>query len=161
MFLQILLNLLIAVIWMFLNSSWSASGFLVGFVIGLVLIGLFRRIWPNDFYVKKVWAILKLLMLFNKELVISSITVIRQIVRPRLNIRPGILAYSTELRSNWELTLLSCLITLTPGTLTLEVSSEGNTNTLYIHAMDVADAELLVNQIRGSFERAIMEVTRK
>ncbi|MNO01114.1 Na(+)/H(+) antiporter subunit E [compost metagenome] len=54
--------------------------------------------------------------------------------------------------------MLSCLICLTPGTLTLDVSGDGKT--LYIHAIDIADAEALAAQIRGSFEQAIMEVTR-
>lgn len=50
------------------------------------------------------------------------------------------------------------LICLTPGTLTLDVSKDGKT--LYIHAIDIKDAQLLVTQIRGTFERAIREVTR-
>lgn len=159
MALQILLNLLIAATWIFLNDDGSFVTFLVGYVIGMAMIGMLNRFWPHDFYMKKVWAIIKLLILFIKELVVSSVTVIRQIIRPELDIRPGIFAYTTELKTDWEITLLSCLITLTPGTLTLEVSPEGDT--LYIHAMDIEDTELLAGQIRNSFERAIMEVTRK
>lgn len=109
-------------------------------------------------YIRMVWASIKLLLLFLKELFLSSFDVMLKIVRPKLNIRPGIFAMETELRSNWEITLLSCLICLTPGTLTLDVSREGNT--LYIHAIDIDDVDALTAQIKGSFERAIMEVTR-
>ena len=119
---------------------------------------MLRRFWPHDFYLRKLWSILMLLLLFLSELFKSSVTVIGQIIRPKLNVRPGIFAYSTELKSDWEITVLSCLICLTPGTLTLEVSREGQT--LYIHAMDIEDVEELSNQIRGTFERAIKEVTR-
>ncbi|MNT79854.1 Na(+)/H(+) antiporter subunit E [compost metagenome] len=101
---------------------------------------------------------LKLLLIFIRELVISNFVVIGYIIRPKLAIRPGIFAYETALTSAWEVTLLSCLICLTPGTLTLDVSGDGKT--LYIHAIDIADAEALAAQIRGSFEQAIMEVTR-
>ncbi|NIK79269.1 multisubunit Na+/H+ antiporter MnhE subunit [Paenibacillus castaneae] len=107
---------------------------------------------------KKLWAIVKLLILFIKELFISSYAVMLQIVRPRLQIRPGIFALKTELKSDWEITLLSCLICLTPGTLTINVSRDSRT--LYIHAMDIEDANELSLQIKGTFERAIMEVTR-
>ncbi|MNJ33369.1 Na(+)/H(+) antiporter subunit E [compost metagenome] len=158
MALQILLNFLIAIIWMFLNNDWSSASFVVGYIIGMVLIGLLGRLWPNDFYMKKVWAILKLLVLFIKELFKSSFTVIGQVIAPKLNIRPGIFAYTTELKSDWEVTLLANLITLTPGTLTLDVSREGSI--LYIHAMDIDDVDVLCSQIRSTFERAIMEVTR-
>ncbi|GKU77175.1 hypothetical protein L3i20_v215720 [Paenibacillus sp. L3-i20] len=109
-------------------------------------------------YIKKIWPIFKLFVLFNKELFISSYAVIVQIIKPKLSIRPGIFAMKTELTTNWEITLLSCLICLTPGTLTLDVSNDGET--LYIHAIDIEDAELLASQIKGTFERAIMEVTR-
>lgn len=106
----------------------------------------------------KVWAILKLLILFIKELFLSSYAVAVQILSPKLQIRPGIVAYQTELTSDFEITLLSCLICLTPGTLTLDVSKDGST--LYIHAMDIENSEKLTEQIRSTFEKAIMEVTR-
>ena len=107
---------------------------------------------------RRAWAVVKLFILFNRELFLSSYAVLRQIVRPRLAMRPGIVKMKTKLKSNTEITLLSCLICLTPGTLTLDVSNDGET--LYIHAMDIEDAEDLVEQIRSTFERAIMEVTR-
>jgi Multisubunit Na+/H+ antiporter, MnhE subunit len=109
-------------------------------------------------YIRKIWPVIKLLVLFLKELVLSSFAVMLHIVRPKLSLRPGIFAMRTELKSNWEITLLSCLICLTPGTLTMDVSTDGGT--LYIHAMDMEDADTLTEQIKGTFEKAIMEVTR-
>ncbi|PZE19649.1 Na+/H+ antiporter subunit E [Paenibacillus xerothermodurans] len=158
MALQILLNLIIAFVWMFLYNDWSASRFTVGYLLGIICIGLLSRFWPHDFYLKRLWAVVKLLLLFTKELFISSFTVMWQIIRPRLAVRPGIFALKTELKSDWEITVLSCLICLTPGTLTLDVSRDGQT--LYIHAMDIEDVNELSKQIKDSFERAIMEVTR-
>jgi len=155
---QVLLNIMIAVVWMFFYNEWSLQRFMHGYVIGLALIFILRRFWPEPFYLRKLWALLKLLALFVKELFISSMTVVRQIVRPVRHLKPGIFAYRTELRSDWELTLLSCLICLTPGTLTLEVSGDGQV--LYIHAMDIGDKEAVSQQIRSTFEKAIMEVTR-
>lgn len=158
MALQILLNLVIALVWMFLNNEWSYQRFTVGYLLGMALIGLLHRFWPEGFYMKRLWAVIKLLLMFLRELIVSSFTVMGQIVRPKLNVRPGIFAFPTELESDWEVTLLSCLICLTPGTLTLDVSRDGRT--LYIHAMDIGDAELLSQQIKGTFEKAIKEVTR-
>lgn len=155
---QLLLNLIIAFVWMFLSNDWSAPRFIVGYIIGMVCIGLLNRFWSSDFYLKRLWAVVKLLVLFIKELFISSFAVMAQIIRPRLAIRPGIFALKTELSSDWEITMLSCLICLTPGTLTLNVSRDGQT--LYIHAMDIEDADELSKQIKGTFEKAIMEVTR-
>ncbi|MEK3779969.1 Na+/H+ antiporter subunit E [Paenibacillus sp. FSL R5-0810] len=155
---QILLNIVIAMIWMFLKDEPTPQQFIVGYIIGMLMIFLLRRFWPSGFYMRRLWSILLLLLLFFKELFKSSVTVIGQILQPKLNVRPGIFAYTTELKSDWEITVLSCLICLTPGTLTLEVSPDGQT--LYIHAMDIEDTDELSEQIRGTFERAIKEVTR-
>lgn len=155
---QIILNLIIAFVWMFLNNEWDFSSFLTGYLLGLAFVFALRRFFRQAFYLRRLWAIWKLLLLFMKELVLSNVTVIRQVIRPKLNIRPGIFAFTTELDSDWEVTLLACLITLTPGTLTLEVSPDQRT--LYIHAMDIHDAELLAEQIKDTFEKAIMEVMR-
>lgn len=158
MALQLLLNLIIAFVWMFLFNEWSFQRFVVGYLLGVMLIGLLNRFWPHEFYMKRLWAIVKLLLLFVKELLISSFAVMVQIVKPRLSIRPGIFALKTELKSDWEITILSCLICLTPGTLTIDVSKDGQI--LYIHAMDIEDADELSKQIKETFEKAILEVTR-
>lgn len=155
---QILINLMVAFVWMFLNNNWSASGFIIGYLIGLALLFLLRRFLPYDFYLKKIWAIVALFLLFIKELVVSSYVVIKQIISPRLDIKPGIFAFPTELKTDWEITTLACLISLTPGTLTLEVSPDNKI--LYIHAMDINDVNEAIEQIRNTFEKAIMEVSR-
>jgi len=155
---QIVLNGLLALIWMLLAGDPTFVGFVVGYVIGIAFLFALRRFFRKPLYLHKVWAVVKLLALFLKELVLSNITVIAHIMRPRLTVRPGVFAYRTDLRSDWEVTLLACLITLTPGTLTLEVSPEQDT--LYIHAIDIGDADELKAQIKGTFERAIREVTR-
>ncbi|AIQ31341.1 monovalent cation/H+ antiporter subunit E [Paenibacillus sp. FSL P4-0081] len=160
MALQFLLNLLIAFLWMAINNDGSGSSFIAGYVIGIILLLILTKSLARTrpFYLIRIWAILKLLLIFARELTVSNFVVIGHIIRPKLAIRPGIFAYETALTSAWEVTLLSCLICLTPGTLTLDVSKDGRT--LYIHAIDIKDAELLVAQIRGTFEQAIMEVTR-
>lgn len=155
---QILLNLGIAFVWMFLHNSWDVVTFFIGYLLGLGLIFLLRRFLPYDFYIKKIIAIIKLFLLFLKELVLSSVIVLRQVLSPKLDIRPGIFALPTQLKGDWEVTTLALLITLTPGTLTLEVAPEGDI--LYIHAMDIPDAEEAISQIKNTFEKAIMEVTR-
>lgn len=158
MAIQLLLNLMLTFVWMFLQNDWTLGGLIVGFVLGMLIVGAFRRFFSTPFYMRKVWAIIRLVLLFIKELFLSSFTVAWQTVSPKLNFRPGIFAYSTELESDWEVTLLACLISLTPGTLTLEVSQDKRS--LYIHAMDIKDVDEHIEQIRNTFETAILEVKR-
>ena len=156
---QILLNMLLAVIWMFLQNDWTLPGLVVGYALGLLIVWAFRRFFGGPFYLRRLWAICSLLLLFLKELVLSSLSVARHIVAPRLRMKPGIFAYTTELKAEWEVALLSSLICLTPGTLTLDVSDDNRT--LYIHAIDIEDADRMSDQIRATFETAITEVSRR
>lgn len=160
MALQALINFIIAFTWMFLHNNWSSSTFVTGYLVGMGIIWILRRYWPGELYLTRLWAGLKLLLLFVSELILSCWTVIKQVIQPRMTNRPGIFAYTTSLTTDWEITLLACLISLTPGTLTLEVSFNKRKRILFIHAMDVNEVETLTNQIRGTFEKAILEVTR-
>lgn len=155
---QILLNVFLAWVWMFLKVSYDSVTFLVGYFFGLLIIFVFRRFFQSRFYLYRILAVLRLLLIFIKELILSNIAVLRVILKPKLDIRPGIFALSTELKKDWEITILANLITLTPGTLVLDISPDNKI--LYIHAMDIEDAEEAIESIKNTFEKAIMEVSR-
>lgn len=154
---QIFLNLIIGFLWMFLHNDWTIHRFIIGYLIGMIQFLLLYQVWPDKLYLFRIWAAFKLLILFIRELVKSSVDVIRHIMQPKLTNRPGIFAYQTELKSDWEVTLLACLICLTPGTVTVEFSRRHRT--LYIHAMDIEEVEVLSAQIKGTFEKAIQKIT--
>jgi multicomponent Na+:H+ antiporter subunit E len=155
---QLLLNFFIALVWMFMSTSFTASTFIIGFLIGLLLIIITRRFFSKRLYIGWLWAVFKLVLLFFKELTLSNISVLRVVLRPKMDIQPMIFALPTDLEHDWEITLLSSLITLTPGTIVLNVSDDQKT--LYIHAIDVDDVDDAIDSIKNSFEKAIKEVSR-
>ncbi|SRR5690625_351192 len=156
MAIQILLNFSIAIVWMFLNTSFTAQTFMIGYLIGLLTIFIMRRYFKEKFYLSRVWAVVKLGLIFIKELTLSNIAVLRIVLQPKMDIEPSIFAFPTDLQHNWEITLLSNLITLTPGTLVVHVSDDQRT--LYIHAIDVDDVTEEIESIKNTFEKAIKEV---
>ena len=158
MALQILLNFFLAFVWMFMTVSFTPSGFAIGFLVGLLLIILMRRFFSYRLYTSRIWAVISLFLLFLKELLLSSFSVFMLVIKPRLDIKPAIFELETELKQDWEITLLSALITLTPGTLVIGISDDQKR--LYIHAIDFDDIEDAVSSIKDTFERAIMEVSR-
>ncbi|MFD1708669.1 Na+/H+ antiporter subunit E [Siminovitchia sediminis] len=155
---QILLNVMLAFAWMFYENSMSASTFIIGYFLGLLVVFFMRRFFSTRFYMYRVFAIIQLLFIFIRELVLSNIAVLKVVLQPKMKNNPGIFALETKLTSDWEITLLANLITLTPGTLVVEISDDHRT--LYIHAMDIGDVDEAIEDIRGSFEKAIMEVSR-
>ena len=155
---QILLNVFLAIIWMFLKNEFNGSTFIIGYVLGLGILFIFRHFFTSRFYLNRVFAVIRLFFIFARELLLSNISVLKVILKPRLDMKPGIFAYETVLTKDWEITVLSNLITLTPGTLVVEVSEDNRI--LYIHAMDIADKEEAVDSIKYTFEKAIMEVSK-
>src|SRR5690625_2895889 len=115
---QIVVNILMAVIWIFLQSNYTATSFIVGYMIGILILFMLRRFLVSDFYVHQVWAIIKLIMLFIIELIKANIDVIKVVLRPKLNHQPGIVAVTTRLESDAEKTLLARTINFNPGTKT-------------------------------------------
>ncbi|MGJ9381655.1 Na+/H+ antiporter subunit E [Salipaludibacillus sp. CF4.18] len=154
---QILLNMLIAVIWMLLKNNFSPVEFMLGYIVGLVLLFFLRRFLKFDFYFRRIYALFKLIILFSYKLIMSNYDVIKIILSPKLNIEPGIIAVPTKLKTDWEVTLLANLISLTPGTLSMYFSEDGRT--IFIHSIHVPDKEAAIKEIHDSFEKAIMEVT--
>ncbi|MBD7907397.1 Na+/H+ antiporter subunit E [Sporosarcina gallistercoris] len=157
---QLLLNLFIAFLWMLLidEDELRFSTFYAGFLVGIGILFFMHRFFGTRFYLRRVYAVVRLFFIFVWELIQSSTVVLRQILSPRLKIEPGIFKYETILRSDVEITMLSMLLTLTPGSVVMEVTPESDA--LYIHAMDVQESrDGLIKQLKN-FEKAIMEVTR-
>lgn len=155
---QILLNFFLAFLWMFLSGSFTTSAFLIGYLLGLLIMFAMRRTFKTRFYLGPVIALAALLLRFLYELIVANFQVLSIILKPRLDIKPGIFAYETELTHGWQVTLLSLLITLTPGTLVVDISDDNKT--LYIHALHMPEASEAIASIRDSFEKAILEVSR-
>ncbi len=156
---QVLTNLFIAILWSFLQNDWSAITFLSGYLVGIVVIFILRKYLRDQFYLITILNVLKLFFIFLRELLSSSILVIRQVTRPKINITPGIFKLRTELEGDLEITLLALLLSLTPGSVVIEVSNDNKV--FYMHAMDIPESKKSVLRSKQKFETAIKKVTRK
>jgi multicomponent Na+:H+ antiporter subunit E len=155
---QILLNVVLAFLWMFIKVSYDPISFIKGYIFGLLVIFVLRRYFHSRFYLFRLWSFIKLIFIFIKELILSNIAIVKVVLKPKLDMRPAIFAMDTVLTKDWQITLLSSLITLTPGTLVIDVSDDNKT--LFIHAMNIGEVEDEINSIKNSFEKAILEVSR-
>ena len=101
---------------------------------------------------------LALILLFVKELILSALRVAWLAVQPRIALRPAIVAYPLTVTTDAQITLLANMITLTPGTLSVDVSDDRKW--LYVHAIDIESREALIGSIAAGFETRILRVTR-
>jgi multicomponent Na+:H+ antiporter subunit E len=153
-----LLNVLLALIWLALTGEFTPVNLALGFAAGYLVLRAARRALPRTGYFGRVFQVISFLGFFLWELFKANIRVAYDIVTPRHHMKPGVVAIPLELTTDEEITVLANLITLTPGTLSLDVSADRRT--LYVHAMYVDDLEAFRREIKDGFERRVMELMR-
>lgn len=165
----VVLNFVLALVWMALQRSFALPDLIVGFGLGFGIIAMtqhvlrdLRPIDPNPYdnrpasYPLQTWRAISLLFFALWSILKSSIDVALIVIKPKLDIQPGIVAIPLDVRSDLGITLLSNLITLTPGTVTMDMSSDRRT--LYVHSINVTDPDALRDDIKQNFERRVMEL---
>lgn len=149
------INLLLMLAWAALAGEFSATNLAVGFALGLVALWAARPILGGSVYFARGPRLVRLFFVFLYELAVSSIRVALDVLSLRPSYRPGIVAVPLRVRSETEVLVLSSLISLTPGTLSLDLSEDGRT--LYVHGMFVDDPEALKREIAERLEQPVLE----
>lgn len=152
----LIVNLLMGVMWVAVSGSATVHNLLFGFCLSVMIVWLLREQVNSANYLVRMVRIFSLFGLFMVELAKSAWKVTVLVLSPKLHVQPGIFAYPLKVTSDIEITLLANLITLTPGTLSVDVSEDRKT--LYVHALDCSDPEGARRDIADGFERKILEV---
>lgn len=148
------LNLLLAVVWMFLQGELSLSNLVVGFGVGMAAIAIHERVHSRAGYLRQVIGVARLGIGFLRELVVANLQLARDILRPTPRFQPSIVRFDTSELGLPETVLLASLVSLTPGTLTVDVDEDGRG--IYVHALygepeaALRGIRLLADWIRGA-----------
>ena len=159
---QFLLNLLLSLVWVALTKHLDYTNFLFGFILGFFILWLLARTMKSDSsekgYFYRVPKIIMFILYFIYEMIRANIEVAREIITPDLHMTPGIIAYKHSLKSDFEITMFTYMVALTPGTMVMKIS--GDKKTLYIHAMYLKDKEKFIEKMKSGLERKLIEILR-
>lgn len=155
---QFLLNILLTIVWVFLTGSLATINFIFGFVLSFLVLWIVSRNERSLKYFRIIPRLIGFILYFTYALIKANIQVAADVVTPKFYMKPGIVKYPLDAKSNLEITLLANVITLTPGTLSLDVSDDRKV--LYIHAMYIHDKEEFIQGIKNGFERRILSILR-
>ena len=154
-----LFHIILALIWTAVTATFSFGNLLVGLVLGYLVLLVVEPALDKTRYTRRVWKGITLILFFLKELVVSSLRVALDVMRPGFRMKSGVVDIPLDVTSDLEITLLANMISLTPGTLSIEVSEDRKE--LFIHAMYIDEGVDQVRQsIKQGMELHIMEVTR-
>lgn len=154
-----LLNLVLAVLFAAVIGSFTLGWLVVGFVLGTLAMWVTKPLYGKDSaYFLRGARMVRLVVYFLYELVVSSIRVVWDVITPQHISRPGIVAVPLDAKTDTEIMLVANLISLTPGTLSLDVSEDRSI--LYVHAMFIEDVDQTIREMKDGMERRLLEVTR-
>ena len=149
-------NLVLAFCWAAVTGDFSFGSLLTGGVLGFFALWLSAPLIGIDgFYFLRVWRVIRLAGFFFWELMLSSVKVAWDVIRPFPRNNPKIIEMPLDVESDLEILLLTNLISLTPGTLSVDVTSDRKT--LIVHAMFADDPEAEVSNLKGGMERMVRE----
>ena len=140
-----ILHLLLAGLWLVLTEAYTGLNFVVGFVIGYVVVVLFGRATENRHYSGMIWRLIRFSGYFVVILFKANIQVAVDVVTPPHYMKPRIVVYDVSDLTLVQTVTLSNAISLTPGTLSADISDDGGK--LYIHCMYAADRDAAVAAI--------------
>ncbi len=151
-------NLMLAIAWVAVSGSFTEVNFFFGMLVGYGILAVAsRQIEGGATYVRKVPKIFRFVGFFVIDLVKANLRVAYDVLTPTHMMCPGVIGFELEAKEDIEITILGNLISVTPGTLSLDVSSDRKV--LYIHAMYLDEEELLRANIR-ELERRVLEIMR-
>jgi multicomponent Na+:H+ antiporter subunit E len=153
-----LLNIFLALGFSAVVGQLNLSGFLAGFIVGYIALWLTKPLYGKTRYFERLPRALALIVFFGKELLVSNLKVLWDVITPQHISRPGIIGIPLDARTDAEIMLVANLISLTPGTLSLDLSEDRRV--LYIHVMFLDDIDSTRQQIKQGLERRVLEVMR-
>lgn len=150
-----LVTLLLALGWCAATDTFTLLNLIFGGILAGVVLYFARAHTQGEHFWVRLLRVGWLVWLFIYELVLSAVRVAWLVIQPRIDkhLSPCLIEYPLSVKSPAEITLLANLITLTPGTLSVDVSEDGKT--LLIHALRVDDAEAAIAEIKHGFEKAV------
>jgi multicomponent Na+:H+ antiporter subunit E len=158
---QIVYSIDLGLVWCFVTGNISIVNFLFGATISYVLLIPLRILYDNrmdhslEVLILKIPSLIRYFMKLAIEIMKASIAVAKIIIQPKINIKPGIISVPIRVKTDLGITTLANTITLTPGTLTVDVSDDRST--LYVHCIDIDDIEKIRDSIKYDFEDFVME----
>ena len=147
-------TLLLFVLWLILTSNFQMSNILIGAVVSFSIALLYTKLFVHKAFefISPVWLLVYLFVLL-KSLIISNLQISKRILSRDMKLSPAIVAVKTNLESDWKKLLLANSITLTPGTLTLDIVDD----TLFIHVIEYHEGSNKEN-ITKEFEDIIAKI---
>jgi multicomponent Na+:H+ antiporter subunit E len=148
----------LALMWAAITGQFTLENLLLGLAIGILALVLLRGQVARPRALRQLRRGFMLFAVFLREMVLSAVRVALVVIDPKMKekLRPAFVAVPLDLETDGQITLLANMVTLTPGTLSVDVSEDRSV--LIVHVLTLKDRETLIAGIKTGFEARIKEV---
>lgn len=151
-----LLSLFLLPGWLLLVNDFSFGHWLLGAGLALALPLLCRHVLPPPLRIRRPGLLLRFAGLVLHDIVVANLQVARLVLGPTRALQPAFVEVPLALRDDVPIALLASVITLTPGTVSADLSADRRC--LLVHGLDVPDPQALVADIKARYEAPLLEV---
>ncbi|MCB2427040.1 Na+/H+ antiporter subunit E [Methylophaga pinxianii] len=151
-----LLSLILWGIWLLLNNTLSAGHIVLGAVLAIFIPWLTSSYWPEKILIRRPWMLVLYIFRVLFEILVANAVVAKLILGPQKKLKPGFLHYELQLTSPVGIGLLANTISLTPGTVSCDLTKDRRY--LLIHALHIDDVEAIRAEIHRKFEKPLLEI---
>jgi multicomponent K+:H+ antiporter subunit E len=151
-----LLSFVLWVIWLLLNNTMAMGHVVLGGVLAVLIPWMTSSFWPEKILIKHPLLLIKYILVLLFEIMIANIVVAKLILGRSNKLNPGFIQYELQLTSPVGIGLLANTISLTPGTVSCDLSADRRF--LLIHSLHIEDAEAIKADIHRKFERPLKEI---
>ena len=152
-----LLSLLLVLVWQLLANQVSTNSLLFGLFLGIVIPIITGPYWPDRPRLRNPLMIAEYIVVVLYDIVRANIVVAYLILFKRSeDLQPAWICVPLDLRTPEAITVLAGTITMTPGTVSSDLSSEGHS--LLVHCLNAPDPEEVRDEIKQRYERRLKEI---
>lgn len=151
------LTLLLTVVWMLLQNNFSAGMLVFGIILGIVIPRITSIWWPDTPKAFHLGKMMRYSLLVMWDIMVANVQVAWIVISvPNAKLRPAWVVVPLDLLQPEAITLLAGTITLTPGTVSADLSDEGHS--LLVHVLHTDDPDGIVDDIKTRYERRLKEI---
>ena len=150
------LSLTLLLVWLLLVNDFSAGQWLLGALLGVLIPLLSRVLWIKPPRTRQPWRLLPFFLRVLGDIVVANLQVSRRILGSMDDLQPAFVEVPLDVHDELALTLLTSIVSLTPGTVSADLSDDRRR--LLLHCLNVQDSAALVAEIKARYEAPLLEV---
>lgn len=153
-----LLTLSLWAMWLLLNNTLAMGHVVLGLVLAILVPWFSQRFWPERVFIHQPIVLLRFIGIVMWDILVANITVARWVMGPNDKLQPAWLSVPLDIQSPLGISLLANTISLTPGTVSCDLSADQRS--LLVHALHVEDSAAAIAEMKRRYEQPLMEVFR-